>query len=503
METFLFFIKELDNLAKSVVQKEYILEFSIDYSKELVDLNSFERLLDLNKIYNESINIYIENRVQESNLIDYLDDRKEFEEEVQQWIEKKNSLKVVIDFGKIFLSYIGNFEGNLLIYYSDKEFYKEFNVNLNYVDIEKKFFNSSKNLIIIIKSQLYFYNSNIFIGNLNVCNLLEDISKFQILSVEETDKAIMFRNTSSNWVNAPSKITPKNFIIDFSNDEFMISNEIKNIIIQLTCQLILIFFSNYTTNINGKYVSTINGNKRVEIDDFENSEYYTESAYIELIMIYDWIYNDSSIDKLTICRNVISVLISAKCQGSRLKTILENTDLLSKSLYDNLSAYASGNVTAYFKERNNLKKEIAKEVSSINSQIDNIIKLLLSNFTSLLGITIAGVVGYIAKGDMFLVKILSLLYVIQLDINCLLNIPLNIIRYFESNSDFNNNVKEYKELYFEDSTLEKFKKRKKKNTMILFIYFIIIFFVIVIINFLEYKVLFDNEFIKSIISSLA
>lgn len=503
MEKVLYFIEELDKLKKSVIQKENILEFSIDYSKKLVDLNSFEKISELKNEFNDSINIYIENRAQEINLFDCLEDKKEFEDEVQQWIKNKSSLKVIIDFEEIFLSYIGTFEDNLLLYYSDEDFYKDFNISLSYVDIEKKFFNSSKNIIVIIKSQLYFYNSSIFICNLNVSNLVEKIRNFQRLSVEEADKAIMFRNTSSNWIDAPSKITPKNFIIDFNNEEFIISNRAKSITIQLTCQLILIFFSNYTTNINGKYISTINGNKRIEIDDFENSEYYNEGAYIELIMIYEWIYNDSSIDKLSICRNVISVLISAKCQGSRLKTILENVDLLSKSLYDNLSAYASGNVTAYFKERNNLKKEIAKEVNSINSQIDSIIKLLLSNFTSLIGITIAGVVGYIAKGDIFLIKILSILYVIQLDINCILNIPLNIIRYFESNADFNNNVKDYKELYFEDSTLKKFKKRKNKNTIILFIYFIIIFGFIIIINFLEYKLLFDKEFIKNILFKLS
>ena len=74
---------------------------------------------------------------------------------------------------------------------------------------------------------------------------------------------------------------------------------------------------------------------------------------------------NGSIDKLSICRNLISVLISAKCQGSRLKTIIDNTDLLLKSLHDNLEAYASGKVSNYFKERNTLKKEMSKDISSI------------------------------------------------------------------------------------------------------------------------------------------
>ena len=194
MEKFLFFIGELDKLKKSVVQKEYILEFSIEYSKELVDLNNFEKISELKNIYNESINIYIENHAQEINLIDYLDDKEEFEEEVQQWMQQKSSLKIVINFEEIFLSYIGTFEENLLVYYSEEDFYKNFNISSNYVDIEKRFFNSRKNIIIIIKSNLYFYNSNLFICNLNVCNLVEEIRKFQMLPVEETDNAIMFTN---------------------------------------------------------------------------------------------------------------------------------------------------------------------------------------------------------------------------------------------------------------------------------------------------------------------
>ncbi|AMN31773.1 hypothetical protein [Clostridium perfringens] len=499
MDKLFLFINQLEKYKANVTQKGDIIEFSLNYDKKLDSLISYNNILELNNLYPNTINLYIKNScTEEIDLIDYIDDQDDFEGELKR-LKPESSLLIIIKFNEFINIFLKDYKSKITLYYSEREFLNKFNTTVDYVDIEEIFFKSDKNIVIIIKSELYLYNDKLLITNFQREDLKEEIKNFLNNAIEDTSKAIQLRNTSCNWIGAPSKITPVDLYMDFDNEDFLLSDNLKRILIELNCKLIIIFFSNFTSNVEGKYISTINGNKRIEIDDFENSSYYTENSYRELITIYEWIYKDGSIDKLSICRNLISVLISAKCQGSKLKTILDNTDLLLKSLHDNLEAYASENVNNYFKERNTLKKEISKDVNSINSQIDNIIKLLLTNFTSLIGISIAGVVGYIAKGDIFFIKILSILYVVQLNINCILNIPIYIIRSFEFHNDFNAKVKEYKELYFDDAALKKFKKRKKKNTIILFVYFIIIFLIIVIINFLEYKLLFDVEFIKSIL----
>ena len=503
MDKLLLFLNQLEKYKADAIQKTDIIEFSLKYNNKLDSLISYDNIKELNSLYPNTINLYIRNScTEEIDLIDYVNDKSDFEDELEQLIPDTSLILIIINFRKIIRNFFNEYEKEIIIYYSDYEFLREFNVSVNYTDIENKFFNYDKNIVLIIKSDLHLFNNSILITNIKRENLKKSIEEFISKPINDTSKSIQLRNALCNWIGAPNRITPADLYIDFNNEIFSLSDKLKKILIELNCKLIIISFSNFTSAINGKYESIINGNKRIEIDDFEISSYYTEIAYKQLMTIYYCVYNDGSIDKLSICRNLISVLISAKCQGSRLKTIIDNTDLLLKSLHDNLEAYASGNVSNYFKERNTLKKEMSKDISSINSQIDNIIKLLLSNFTSLIGISIAGMVGYIAKGDIFFIKILSILYVFQLDINCLLNIPINIIRSLEYYNDFNVKVKEYKELYFEDSTLEKFKSRKNKNTSILCIYFIIIFLIIIIINFLEYKLLFDIEFIKNILSIL-
>lgn len=500
MDKLLLFINEIEKYKVNSIQKENIIELTLKYNIDLHSVISYENIVELNNLYPNIINLYVKNSpADEIDLIDYVNEEEDFENEVSELIPESSTLSIIINFEEIINNFFKEYKNKIIVYYSDDEFFKEFNTSIDYTSIEDRFFKSDKNIILIIKSDLYLHNNKLLITNIDRKNIKEEIKVFNNLPIDNTNKAIELRNTSCNWIGAPKRITPIDLYIDFVNEDFFISNKLKNILIELNCKIIIIFLSNFTSIVEGKYKSIINGNKRVEIEDFEISSYYTENAYKDLIIIYGWLYNDGSIDKLSICRNIISVLISAKCQGSTLRTILDNTELLLKSLNDNLEAYASGNVKDYFNERNSKKDEIAKEVSSINSQIDNIIKLLVSNFTSLIGISIAGIVGYIAKGDIFFIKILSILYVIQLDINCILNIPINIIRSIQSHNDFKFKIKEYEELYFDDKTLIKLKKRKNINTIFLLIYFVVIFAIISGINFLEYKLIFDIEFIKDIL----
>uniref|UniRef100_UPI0034A42C4E hypothetical protein n=1 Tax=Clostridium paraputrificum TaxID=29363 RepID=UPI0034A42C4E len=458
MDKLLLFMEQLEKYKANAIQKEGIIEFSLKYNKKLESLISYRSVVELNSSYPNTINLYIKNScAEEIDLIDYVNDQVDFEDELNQLIPDTSLMLIIIKFNELINIFFNKYKDKVTLYYSDNEFLSQFNTSVNYSNIEDIFFKLDKNIVVIIKSDLYLCNDKLIITNLKRENLKAEIEEFYNKPITDTSKEIQLKNTSCNWIGGPSRITPTDLCIDFNNESFVLSEALKKILIELNCKLIIIFFSNFTVTVNGKYISTINGNKRIEIDDFEISSYYTESAYKELAMIYKAVYNDGSIDKLSICRNLISVLISAKCQGSKLKTILDNTDLLFKSLYDNLQSYASGNVRNYFKERSTLKKEISKDVNSINSQIDNIIKILLSNFTSLVGISIAGIVGYIAKGEIFFIKILSILYVAQLDINCLLNIPINIIRSFEAHNDFKSKVKEYEELYFDDATLNKFK----------------------------------------------
>ncbi|ELC8383011.1 TPA: hypothetical protein K8M95_001452 [Clostridium perfringens] len=479
-------------------KNKLILKFS--YFNKIDEFITYENIKNLVEAYPNTIKLFLKfNSADEVDLVDCIEDEEEFNDELNSIEKEMWNFQININFIALLNSNNNLKNNNIEIYYNEKLFLEKFYIkNNDYREFEEKFFKNNKNIVLLLDSNTFFYNNNILITNIHREELINEINMFENIQINDESKSIDLRNSSCNWIGSTKKITPNSIFIDLDNNNFIVSEDIKKILLKINCNLVILFISNYSGIDENMFKSLINGSKRVEI--IYDDVVYTINAYKNLNTIYNWIYKNPVLDKLNICRNVISALITAKCQGSRLKTILENSDLLVKSLKDNYEVYSSENISKYFKEKNNLKKELQNEIKSINDQLDNLIKMLITNMTSLIGISIAGVVGYIAKGEFFSVKFLSVLYLIQLDINILLNFPIIIIRFIESNKSFKLKANEYGNLYFSDETLVKYNKKKNFNSIILIIYIVVSIIIVVVIHVTLINLLINPNFANWVIS---
>lgn len=498
MDKLLRFIKSF-SYDINIIQAKNTLILNFKYFNEIDELITYNKIKDLVETYPDTIKLFrIFNIIDEVDLVDCIDDEVDFNKELNHPKKSELNFKIHINLRQWINSICTINDENLVIYYDEKCLLKDLNVKDNdYKKIEKIFLKKEKNIFFLIDSTTFCYNNNILITNIHRQKLEQEIDKFKNLKINDEKKALDLRNSSCNWIGSTKRLTPNSIFIELDNSKFVISNNICRTLLQLNCNLVLLSICNYSGFDEGGFKSLINGNKRVEIL-YDNIE-YNEDSYKNLNKIYNWIYENPLLDKLNICRNVISALISAKCQGSRLKTILENSDLLVKSLKDNYETYSSGNVSKYFQEKNKLKKDLQNEIKSINDQLDNLIKMLITNMTSLIGISIAGVVGYIAKGEFFSVKFLSVLYLIQLDINVILNFPIILIRFIEAHMSFKSKSSEYGELYFSDSTLAKYNKKKKFDSIVLGIYMLLSTIIVVVIHICIIKLLKNPSFVNWLI----
>ncbi|GEM_PF-4596130 len=384
------------------------------------------------------------------------------------------------------------------VFYSKSEILNYFTGE--YCEIENKLSDNKLNCFIIIDNNILLINKSICIiggEEINNINLNYDDEYYS-----NRNNIIKLRNELCNWNRATRWIIPNDFYFEIIDDEVELQSDIVNLFMKLCLDLVIRFIANSSVEIEGRTLSTISGNKKIDVEFNADFKHYNIKSYKELYKLYNWIYEKYSFDKINICRNVISVLISAKwnkdCPSNVYNIILNNSTWLKDSVEDNFKKFLNGNVNEYFKEKSNIITQIGNDISIINNQIYEITKIVNSNLISFIGIIIAGVVGYVAKGEISLIKILMLLYVGQLDINIILNIPLILIRFFQSKSDFNYKCKQYENTYLEDKQLDIAKKKNKVNTTTFYIYVIIVIIIVVIINFILYKLIKDSEFVNNI-----
>ena len=161
MDKLLLFLNQLEKYKADAIQKTDIIEFSLKYNNKLDSLISYDNIKELNSLYPNTINLYIRNScTEEIDLIDYVNDKSDFEDELEQLIPDTSLILIIINFRKIIRNFFNEYEKEIIIYYSDYEFLREFNVSVNYTDIENKFFNYDKNIVLIIKSDLHLFNNS-------------------------------------------------------------------------------------------------------------------------------------------------------------------------------------------------------------------------------------------------------------------------------------------------------------------------------------------------------
>lgn len=497
------FIKSIDNNSIDLIncyQNAINIEFS--YFTGLENIISFEEIQKLNQLYPNVLNIYkCTTVVEEVNISDFLTDQEEYEEEIIKDNLNESKYKLIINNLELIKLIVNtNQENNILVFLNKDSLLKELDVEpQDYRKLEEKFYNSNKNIIIIIEADTLFYNNFSMIIGLNRDDVPKKIEEFINYNCSKND-ICQLRNISCSWVDSTRYLNPNHTFIYKNNLEFKIDEDILKKLMEITVNLTMLSICNFTGEIEGEFKSIINSSKRIEIT-YKDSIDYNYDQCKNLHTIYNWIYDIPSIDKLNISRNVISALIVAKCQGNVLKTILDNSELLLNSLNDNLESYTQENVSKFFEEKSKKKKELLDDIKDITEQTEAIIKLIVSNMTSLIAVSIAGVVVYMAKSSFLIVKILGILYVLQLDISLLLSVPINSFKYSDTIKNFERIKKQYEEVYFKDNDISIYEKKMNTTKKLLVFYIIIILIIIVALNILAYNIVF-KEFLKWILLKL-
>lgn len=495
MKSFYALIRLLESLGYSSQENEKIYSISFRYDERIKELLKYDNLLGMKSNFPKCLSLYIHSSLNnEINILDFLEDKDEFEEELNNRKDGSFEYKLIFN-KKIFISNI-DIPNNCIarLYINRDTLISDFNKDIR--TIEEVFFDKDKKSIFILGySNIFFRNDIFMVTNLQKENFQDDIVQLSNEGIVNNEVVAM-RNEYCNWMDGTHYLTPESLYIDFKKENFVCDYDFKSVICKKTVDLIIPFLSNFTGMVDGELISIINGNKRIEIVYDLDIKNYNLESYELLFKLYRWIYENSTFDKIRICRNVISVLISAKCQGSTYKTMLDNCDWLVKSVQDNFEEFLQKNIESYFKEKNTIIDKLSENISSINNQISEITKFNITNVTSLLGTAIAAVVGYIAKGEYTFIRMLSFLYLSFLIINSIFNLPISIIRAIQARIDFSFNKKLYIKLYLDDERITRMVKRNNFNYSVFWVYMISSFILIIIIT--VFLINTDiNEFIKN------
>ena len=324
----------------------------------------------------------------------------------------------------------------------------------------------------IITPKDYFENDSIIVTNINR-DFKKDIEAKEYIAInrKEKEKSI---NTLCHYNRGVKMCLPEIMYIEFK-EEFQIHDKIKSILIKKTIDASLKCISNFTDNTDDKEISTIIGAKNIIIKYQPYGSIYTEKAYNNLYDLYIWGYSSCETDKISVIRNVISILIAAKykeCDKTKFELILEHSEWLKKSCEDNFEVIIKGNINEFFKEKSNIMNSLKGNMIDLNKSLNDIIKTLNLSITTGVGATVAASFGYIAKKDIDMIKVVIFIYGIFLIVNTIINLPAiyfsksQILKMFESNSE------KYKKEFLEDAELKSIDKIKNNNVCIFWIYFI-------------------------------
>lgn len=466
MKAFYDFLTLLEEDFQSYEDKKtFTIEF--EYNNKLDDFINFSFLTKVKNYFSNCASLYVK-KILELNMFDFLEDEQDFNSEFSDFSEMSNFKLVILK--SDFIKKILDIQENILFFTTEINLINWLDKDVIWLE-ENCFKEYKKNIFIIGNSESYFYNDFYMVSNLNREDYKDEIKSYcEDTNKINTEGMIKNRNKVCNWIDGSHYLTPECFYIDIDNSTFKVSDQFKLNIYKKTIDNTIPFIANFTGYIDKDYLSIINGNKRVEIKYDLTLQDYEKEHYDNLFKLYFWIYENGTFDKINICRNVISILVAAKCQGSEYKTILLNSKWLVKSVEDNFADFLNGNIEEFFKEKNALVESLRKNISGTNNQIAELTKLTITNITSLIGVIIAGVVGYIAKGDYTLIKILSFLYLIFLYINSIFNIPISIVRVLQYKNDFQSNKELYLANYTDDVNIKKMTSRNILNIFIFKIY---------------------------------
>ncbi|WP_297636698.1 hypothetical protein [uncultured Clostridium sp.] len=429
----------------------------------------------------------------EQDLFNYIDTDCEFNEYRELIDENNYIIKLYINKRELISKNISiNDQSNILMILTEQ--YYQDNIEKRLVDKEYKYILSPNNN--------YFKTESTLVTNFKR-NFKDDIELFESNDIKVNKQRRIIENTC-NWSGVSNTLIPDEIYVDFTDTQNMVDQKTKLLIKKITIITIIKSIANVTEEINGNIRCKVFSNKTIKIDATQIKDIYSDATYSDLYWLYKWIYNDSITDKITVARNVIGALIAAKrntnCPNTDLDIILENTDWLKNSIIDNFDKIIRGNIEEYFTEKNNVMKLLKSDLKVISDSILEIVKSINTNMLAGIGALIAGSVGYIAKQDVTMIRVVALLYALYISSNAVLNLKLISFNKNNKSREFEKKKEKYISEYLEDNEIKDIDKEKQNSEGMYKLYFRIYIGVIFIIDFICIKATFSEGYILWIIS---
>ena len=270
-------------------------------------------------------------------------------------------------------------------------------------NLEEKIFAIDKQTIFLINDcDETLCNDNVLIAgkNVNKAMIKKFLKKFDSQNNEEIAR---WRYEQVNWLDGTRWLNPNYFYFDFKNVNM--DKLLENYFLKNTVNLIIPYISNYVIYENVDILSTINGHKKITIKIKELNNYNQEQVDY-LFQTYKWAYTGKNSDKLSILRNLITILLCEDCGNDYYSSIL----IKSKNIYDtaikNFDIYLKENVEQYFEARQRAMDLIENKSNEVSDQISNTIGNMNKTLFAFLGTIFTAIISFVENSNSTLIKFL-------------------------------------------------------------------------------------------------
>ncbi len=274
--------------------------------------------------------------------------------------------------------------------------------------LEEDIFKINKQTIFLINDcEDSIYNSRILIADSNIdINIIE---KFKRGFNPERDKEIAkWRYEHVNWLNGTEWLNPDCFYFDFMEKDINI--QIKNYFFKNIVNMTIPYISNYVTYRAESSFVKINGQKDIRINIKELNSY--EQLHVNyLFQLYQWAYTGENSDKLSIIRNIITILLCEDCGNDYYTSLLLKSGDIYKTSINNFDTYLKENVDRFFSARQKFLDLIEKKSNEISGQISDTVNNLNKTLVTFLGTIFTSIISVMQEVNQGLIKFLLISFI--------------------------------------------------------------------------------------------
>lgn len=401
------------------------LQSSLNVGELLVILKELP-LMEILTLYNESMTINISSEkvsgiltLDHNTYVHFFDD---FEllfssPSVQTNVEIKINKK---KFENVFLHFLDfeNISFRMFTFFEPDSVLKFFNQPLKKLD-EKLFEEDVTKIIFFFPFLNAPMDSNdyfLLVGK-SILSELDQIKKWNKHSIkkEAIENIIEKRNLYCNWADSTKYLIPEMFwfnktysdILLFSDSQMDQSHQ--NIVYSLCNTYVVLymsFLSNYITPTHFKII----GHRSLEFNYKElEINNLTSEGLKSTFFLYSFIYSAQTQDKITICRNTISVNVNS---NDDIISLLNYSPDIFNSVQNSFSIYMDQKLEEFLDKKMELEKHARDTSKEISDEITNSINLISRNLLAFIGVSLVGFLGYTTRDNSLILWSATIAYIL-------------------------------------------------------------------------------------------